>query len=376
MVDFVLKQAGFEFVNLKGQFVAVEITAHKVDCFWANYFPGQTGNRETALVVEPFAVGFNDLRVDDHPRPFAHVPDKQTLLDSDLRRCESDSWRFIHGFDHVVDETHQRAVDVIDVTRFLAQDRVSNDTNVVTSHSLRLARGFTCPSPHTHQNRTLAHQHKTVATRVLPGTVEAVGTAHYFDQEPTVASKPAVIEVNLPDMTVTLTSDRGVFSQDRLDPGTKLLLTEAPPVDDNAVTLDLGCGWGPITCVTALRTLGGRIWAIDTNTRARALTEFNARAIDAADRITVASPAEVPVGVRFDRILSNPPIRIGKPALHQLLEGWLSRLNPDGQAHLVVQKHLGSDSLNRWLTDQGFPTIRLVSRSGYRILEVNPREDS
>lgn len=191
-----------------------------------------------------------------------------------------------------------------------------------------------------------------------------------------MASKPAQIEVNLPDVRVTLTSDRGVFSQDRLDPGTKLLLTDAPPIDDGSVTLDIGCGWGPIACVTALRTRGGRIWAIDTNTRARTLTEINARAIGAADRISVVSPSEIPAGVRFDRILSNPPIRIGKPALHQLLEEWLSRLNRGGRAHLVVQKHLGSDSLHRWLTDQGFPTIRLAGRSGYRILEAKPREDS
>ena len=201
-----------------------------------------------------------------------------------------------------------------------------------------------------------------------------MGTAHYFDQHPTVTSRPSQVEINLPDVSVTLTSDRGVFSSDRLDPGTKILLTEIPRVEDNAVTLDIGCGWGPIACVTALRT-ASRIWAIDTNTRARALTEVNAEAIGAGDRITVVSPTEVPTDVRFDRILSNPPIRIGKQALHELLEMWLSRLNPDGLAHLVVQKHLGSDSLNRWLTDQGFPTIRLVSRLGYRILEVNPRED-
>ena len=202
-----------------------------------------------------------------------------------------------------------------------------------------------------------------------------MGTAHYFDQHPTVASRPSQVEINLVDLSVTLTSDRGVFSSDRLDPGTKLLLTETPRVTDDTVALDLGCGWGPIACVTALRTATGRIWAVDTNTRARTLTELNAEATGAGDRITVASPTEVPKSVRFDRILSNPPIRIGKQALHQLLETWLSRLNPDGRAHLVVQKHLGSASLSRWLTDQGFPTIRLVSRSGYRILEVNPRED-
>lgn len=202
-----------------------------------------------------------------------------------------------------------------------------------------------------------------------------MGPPHYFDQDPTVTSEPSRVEVNLFDLSLTLSSDRGVFSSERLDPGTKLLLTEAPLVVDGAVTLDLGCGWGPIACVTALRTAAGRIWAVDTNARARRLTERNAEAIGAADRITVMSPAEVPNGVRYDRILSNPPIRIGKPALHQLLESWLSRLTPEGRAHLVVQKHLGSDSLSRWLTDQGFPTMRLASRSGYRILEVNPRED-
>ena len=190
-----------------------------------------------------------------------------------------------------------------------------------------------------------------------------------------MTSKPSRVEINLPDMSLTLTSDRGVFSSDRLDPGTKILLTESPPVESNAVTLDIGCGWGAIACVTALRARDARIWAIDTNTRARNLTEINAKAIGAADRITVSAPAEVPADVRFDRILSNPPIRIGKPALHQLLVMWLSRLKPKGQAHLVVQKHLGSDSLNRWLIDQGFPTIRLASRLGYRILEVTARED-
>jgi len=202
-----------------------------------------------------------------------------------------------------------------------------------------------------------------------------VGTAHYFDQDPKAASEPSRVEINLVDLSVTLTSDRGVFSSGRLDPGTKLLLTETPRVSDDEVALDLGCGWGPIACVTALRTATGRVWAVDTNTRALALTELNAQAIGTGDRITVASPTELPKSVRFDRILSNPPIRIGKPALHQLLETWLSRLSPNGRAHLVVQKHLGSDSLGCWLSDQGFPTIRLVSRSGYRILEVEPRED-
>lgn len=198
--------------------------------------------------------------------------------------------------------------------------------------------------------------------------------AHYFDQKPQVTSKLSTVDVNLADISLTLSADRGVFSADRLDPGTKLLLSEAPPLCNDAVVLDLGCGWGPIACVAALRNSDARIWAVDTNDRARTLTQTNAATIGATDRVTVVAPQEVPEDLRFDRILSNPPIRIGKATLHKLLGSWLSRLSPNGQAHLVVQKHLGSDSLTRWLIEQGFPTIRLLSRSGYRILEVHPRE--
>ena len=125
---------------------------------------------------------------------------------------------------------------------------------------------------------------------------------------------------------------------------------------------------------SAKRTPAATVWAIDVNTRARELTQINAASIGAAERVHVAAPEEVPDDLMFDRILSNPPIRIGKAALHELLLAWLSRLTSDGVAHLVVHKHLGSDSLARWLGGQGFATTRSVSRAGYRILEVRPRQ--
>ncbi len=200
-------------------------------------------------------------------------------------------------------------------------------------------------------------------------------SAHYFDDDPSIPSTPVPVEINLPDLTLSLTSDRGVFSRDRLDGGTKLLLMEAPPLSATDTTLlDLGCGWGPIACVSAHRAPAATVWAIDVNARARALTAANAAAIGAADRIRVMTPDEVPADVTFDRILSNPPIRIGKAALHELLLRWLDRLTPDGVAHLVVQKHLGSDSLASWLGAQGFATERFGSRVGYRILQVRARE--
>ena len=204
-----------------------------------------------------------------------------------------------------------------------------------------------------------------------------MSTGQYFEDDPAVESDPRPVEIALPDVAITLTADRGVFSAEHLDAGTKLLLLEAPPLtatDD--VILDLGCGWGPITCVAAQRAPHATIWATDVNDRARSLTRTNAAGLGASERVHVAAPADVPDDVRFDRILSNPPIRIGKAALHDLLGHWLDRLTPTGRAHLVVQKHLGSDSLARWMQDRGHRVERLTSRAGFRILEVGSRTEN
>jgi 16S rRNA G1207 methylase RsmC len=200
-----------------------------------------------------------------------------------------------------------------------------------------------------------------------------VSSGQYFADDPSVGSDPRPVEIALPDVAFTLTADRGVFSADHLDAGTKFLLLEAPPLTSaDAMVLDLGCGWGPIACVAAARAPQAAVWAVDVNERARHLTELNAAAIGAAEQIRVATPESVPADVRFDRILSNPPIRIGKHALHDLMQCWLPRLTPNGCAHLVVQKHLGSDSLASWLRNNGYDVDRIKSRAGFRILEVRP----
>jgi 16S rRNA (guanine1207-N2)-methyltransferase len=196
--------------------------------------------------------------------------------------------------------------------------------------------------------------------------------SHYFDPSPASASRPGEVELVLPDVRATLATDRGVFSPGAVDAGTKLLLLEAPaPV--GGTVLDLGCGYGPVAIALALRAPTARVWAVDVNERARALAQRNAAAAGVGDRVLVAAPDEVPGDVRFDGIWSNPPIRVGKAALHAMLTAWLDRLTPDGRAWLVVQKHLGSDSLQAWLTSSGWSTSRLVSRAGYRVLEVSPR---
>jgi 16S rRNA (guanine1207-N2)-methyltransferase len=194
---------------------------------------------------------------------------------------------------------------------------------------------------------------------------------HYFDPAPATPSRPASVDLTLPDLHLSLRTDRGVFGTGGVDPGTRLLLLEAPrPVADEAGHLvDVGCGYGPIALALAHRSPHATVWAVDVNERARALCAANAEAAGLGN-VRVVAPDEVPTGLAVTGIWSNPPIRIGKEALHQLLTGWLDRLVPEGRAWLVVHKHLGSDSLARWLTGQGYPSTRLGSRAGYRLLEV------
>jgi 16S rRNA (guanine1207-N2)-methyltransferase len=190
---------------------------------------------------------------------------------------------------------------------------------------------------------------------------------HYFDDDPTSASDRREVEWALPDGPLRLVTDAGVFGHDRVDAGTKLLLLKAPTPPPEGDLLDLGCGTGAIALTMARRAPAATVWAMDVNSRARELSAENA-VRNGIGNVRVVAPDDVPAEVRFAALWSNPPIRIGKAALHELLLRWLPRL--DGDAHLVVQKHLGADSLQRWLTDSGYPTERVAVGAGFRVLRV------
>jgi 16S rRNA (guanine1207-N2)-methyltransferase len=192
---------------------------------------------------------------------------------------------------------------------------------------------------------------------------------HYFDAEPNAASRPSQVRLDLPDRSLVLATDRGVFSGDRVDPGTKYLLLEAGAPPPEGTFVDLGCGYGPIACTLAGRAPHATVWAVDVNARALDLCRTNASSLGLTN-VRTASPDDVPADLAVDLLWSNPPIRIGKAALHDLLASWLDRLMPAGRALLVVQKHLGADSLQRWLGEVGWAVERLGSRTGYRLLEV------
>ena len=192
---------------------------------------------------------------------------------------------------------------------------------------------------------------------------------HYFDDDPTIPSDPTIVDVTLPDTAFELETDRGVFSRGHLDAGTSLLLRTTLPISPSGDLLDLGCGAGPIALAMARRAPGATVWAVDVNSRARDLCRRNADR-NGIDNVRVAAPSDVPASTRFATIWSNPPIRIGKEALHGLLLDWLGRLADDGRAAFVVQKHLGADSLQTWLRGRGFVVDRVASKSGFRVLTI------
>ena len=194
-------------------------------------------------------------------------------------------------------------------------------------------------------------------------------TEHYFSAEPAVATRPRNVTVRLPDQSIELRTDRGVFSLAGLDPGTAVLLQGVPAPPAGATLLDLGCGHGVVAIAMARRAPQARVIAVDVNNRALELTRANATA-NGVERIEVGRPDEVDADLRFDAIYTNPPIRVGRQQLLELLTTWLGRQAPGGHANLVVQRHLGADSLAERLRSQGYEVLRMGSKRGYRLLDV------
>ena len=205
---------------------------------------------------------------------------------------------------------------------------------------------------------------------------------HYFSAKPASPENLRRVRVTLAGHDVEVTTAGGVFSPDHVDSGTAVLLANTPPPPPGGHLLDLGSGWGPIALSLAMEAPRATVWAVDVNERALDLVQRNATALGLSN-VNAVLPHDVPDDVVFRTIRSNPPIRVGKNELHGLLERWIPRLDERSDAWFVVQRNLGSDSLQRWLAatfPQGFSVHRASTARGFRVLKVrhhgSPRSEA
>jgi 16S rRNA (guanine1207-N2)-methyltransferase len=200
-----------------------------------------------------------------------------------------------------------------------------------------------------------------------------VSDNHYFASSPEGPLVTREITVNLNGNKTKVLTAGGIFSPEHIDQGTQVLLTHIESANPSGNFLDIGCGWGPIALALALQSPKATIYAIDVNERSLELTRMNAEKLRLTN-IIVCKPEEVPKDIQFDEIWSNPPIRVGKAVLHEILELWLNKLVSGGTARLVVQKNLGSDSLHKWLMEKfspEFESTRVDTSKTFRVLKVS-----
>ena len=213
---------------------------------------------------------------------------------------------------------------------------------------------------------------------------QKISGEQYFSAEPSSIDERRTLHVTLRDNDVTVQVSNGVFSASRLDLGTSVLLKHAPELPKSGKFLDIGCGWGPISLAFGLESPEAEVFAIDVNERALELTELNAKNAglkhihtslvdDALKEENNSKENNTLEFNNFDIIWSNPPIRVGKEILHNILLTWIPRLKVGGKAYLVVQKNLGSDSLITWLAEnlgESYSVEKYASSKGYRVIEV------
>jgi len=205
------------------------------------------------------------------------------------------------------------------------------------------------------------------------------GREHYFTARPASPAERRPLRVRLGNREVEVETAGGIFSPGRIDLGTEVLLRSVPEPPAIGDLLDLGCGWGPVALTLAMAAPRATVWAVDVNERALDLARLNAQRLG-LENVRAVRPREVPEALRFAAIWSNPPIRVGKDALHEMLLTWLGRLAPGGAAYLVVQRNLGADSLQRWLDERAAAgevgagsAERVASAKGFRVLRVEAR---
>lgn len=192
--------------------------------------------------------------------------------------------------------------------------------------------------------------------------------SHYFINDKNLANKPNIIEVKIRDHLFSFRTDSGVFSKDHIDFGSKLLAETFLDYYESGSILDLGCGYGFIG-ITLSKILQEQVDMIDINEKAINLSIANNELNNTKGNVFLSDGFNAIVK-QYGYIVSNPPIRIGKKAMYELLINAKNYLQSKGELWLVVRKAQGAESLVRDLSKyynveiickkKGFYIIRAV----------------
>ena len=189
----------------------------------------------------------------------------------------------------------------------------------------------------------------------------------YFTPQPTADSKPEQVRWRLPDMVVTLWTDRGVFSKGKVDRGTDLL-ARAMELPATGAILDLGAGYGPLGIVAALRSPEARVTLVEVNERAAALAERNLALNGVSKAEVLIGDAPEALGERqFDAVIFNPPLHAGKAVVMRLFVDAHGRLRPGGSLWFVAQTKQGAKTLARDLGGLFARVEERELRGGFRV---------
>jgi 16S rRNA (guanine1207-N2)-methyltransferase len=193
---------------------------------------------------------------------------------------------------------------------------------------------------------------------------------HYYTNKPTAGHDEAQLSVTLRGFVLTFTTDAAVFSKQRIDFGSALLI-EAMQIKPADTVLDLGCGYGPIGIVAAKLATAGKVYLVDVNERATDVARRNLTANGVANaEVRVGDGLRAVPGIFFDKILTNPPIRAGKAVIYRMIDEALAQLKPGGEYWCVIQTKQGAPSMKKKLKET-FGNVEDVEReAGYHVFRA------